>query len=149
MSIRHEDKLLQDRSQPRDPLKERHEIYYKQIFPESPSNRIEHDRGSYQMIARLWRGWTTLENANAYEKLLRERVLPGLQRIDGYRGGYILRQEGSDEVEFVVMNLFDSLEAVRAFAGPDYTVPVFEPEARQLLAKVEPVARHYEVKTTP
>jgi len=100
------------------------------------------------MIARLWRGWTTLENANAYEKLLRERVLPGLQRIDGYRGGYILRQEGSDEVEFVVMNLFDSLEAVRAFAGPDYTVPVFEPEARQLLSKVEPVARHYEVKTT-
>ena len=101
------------------------------------------------MIARLWRGWTTLENANAYEKLLRERVLPGLQRIDGYRGGYILRQEGSDEVEFVVMNLFDSLEAVQAFAGPDYTIPVFEPEARQLLAKVEPVARHYEVKTTP
>jgi len=101
------------------------------------------------MIARLWRGWTTLENANAYEKLLRERVLPGLQRIDGYQGGYILRQEGSDEVEFVVMNLFDSLEAVRAFAGPDYTVPFFEPEARQLLAKVEPVARHYEVKTTP
>ncbi len=101
------------------------------------------------MIARLWRGWTTLENANAYEKLLRERVLPGLQRIDGYRGGYILRQEGSDEVEFVVMNMFDSLEAVRAFAGPDYTVPVFEPEARQLLSKVEPVARHYEVKTTP
>ncbi len=101
------------------------------------------------MIARLWRGWTTLENANTYEKLLRERVLPGLQRIDGYRGGYILRQEGSDEVEFVVMNLFDSLEAVQAFAGPDYTVPVFEPEARQLLAKVEPVARHYEVKTTP
>ncbi len=73
----------------------------------------------------------------------------GLQQIDGYRGGYILRQEGTDEVEFVVMNLFESLEAVRAFAGPEYTVPVFEPEARQLLSKVEPVARHYEVKTTP
>ena len=101
------------------------------------------------MIARLWRGWTSIENADAYERLLRERVLPGLQRIDGYRGGYILRQEGTDEVEFVVMNLFESLEAVRAFAGPEYTVPVFEPEARQLLSKVEPVARHYEVKTTP
>ena len=101
------------------------------------------------MIARLWRGWTSLENADAYEKLLREQVLPGLGQIDGYRGGYILRQEVTDEVEFVVMNLFDSLEAVRAFAGPDYTVPVFEPEARQLLAKVEPRARHYEVKTTP
>jgi hypothetical protein len=100
------------------------------------------------MIARLWRGWTSIENADAYENLLREQVLPGLRQIDGYRGGYILRQEGADEVEFVVMNLFDSLEAVRAFAGPDYTVPVFEPEARQLLAKVEPRARHYEVKTT-
>ncbi len=101
------------------------------------------------MIARLWRGWTSIENAEAYEKLLREQVLPGLRQIDGYRGGYILRQESNDEVEFVVMNLFESLEAVRAFAGPDYTVPVFDPEARQLLSKVEPLARHYEVKTTP
>lgn len=101
------------------------------------------------MIARLWRGWTSIENADAYEKLLREQVLPGLWQIDGYRGGYILRHEDTDEVEFVVMNLFDSLEAVRAFAGPDYTVPVFDPEARQLLAKAEPRARHYEVKTTP
>jgi len=107
------------------------------------------DRRSYQMIARLWRGWTSIENAEAYEKLLREQVLPGLRQIDGYRGGYILRQEGNDEVEFVVMNLFESLEAVQAFAGPDYTVPVFDPEARQLLSKVEPLARHYEVKTTP
>jgi len=101
------------------------------------------------MIARLWRGWTSIENADAYEKLLREQVLPGLRQIDGYQGGYILRLEGTDEVEFVVLNLFDSLEAVRAFAGPDYTVHVFEPEARQLLSKVEPRARHYEVKTTP
>jgi len=101
------------------------------------------------MIARLWRGWTSMENANAYERLLREQVLPGLQQIDGYRGGYILRNDSNNEVEFVVMNLFDSLEAVRAFAGPDYTVPVFEPEARQLLSKVEPLARHYEVKITP
>jgi heme-degrading monooxygenase HmoA len=101
------------------------------------------------MIARLWRGWTTFEHADAYEILLREQVLPGLKGIEGYRGGYILRQEETDEVEFVVMNLFDSLDAVRAFAGPEYTIPVFEPEARQLLSKVEPIARHYEVKTMP
>lgn len=101
------------------------------------------------MIARLWKGWTTLENADAYERLLLEKVLPGLQQIDGYQGGYVMRQDGSDEVEFVVLNLFDSLDAVRAFAGPEYTIPVFEPEARQLLSKVEPIARHYEVKTTP
>lgn len=101
------------------------------------------------MIARMWRGWTALEHADAYERLLRQVVLPGLQRIEGYRGGYILRQDGTAEVEFVVLNLFESLDAVRAFAGPDYTVPVFEPEARQLLSRVEPVARHYEVKTVP
>jgi heme-degrading monooxygenase HmoA len=102
------------------------------------------------MIARLWKGWTTLENANAYERHLREDLLPSLRlRIDGYRGGYVLRQDGSEEAEFVVLNLFDSLEAVRAFVGPDYTVAAFEPEARRLLSKVEPIARHYEVKATP
>ncbi len=102
------------------------------------------------MIARLWKGWTTPENADAYERLLSEKMFPEMrQSIAGYRGGYIMRQDGSDEVEFAILNLFDSLDAVRAFAGPDYTVPVFEPEARQLLSKVEPIARHYEVKTTP
>jgi hypothetical protein len=101
------------------------------------------------MIARLWKGWTTLENADAYERLLREQVLPGLRDIDGYKGGYILRHEAEDEVEFAIMNLFESLEAVRAFAGPNYTVPVFEPEARQLLSRVEPLARHYDVREAP
>ncbi|HEV8193044.1 MAG TPA: antibiotic biosynthesis monooxygenase [Ktedonobacterales bacterium] len=101
------------------------------------------------MIARVWKGWTRLEHAGAYEKLLRERVLPGLQGINGFRGMYILRQDGLDEAEFVVMNLFETLEAVKAFAGPEYEVPVFEPEARVLLAKVEPIARHYEVKQAP
>jgi hypothetical protein len=97
------------------------------------------------MIARLWKGWTTRDNADAYERLLRERVLPGLRGIDGYRGGYVLRHDEDDEVEFAVLNLFESLDAVRAFAGPEYTVPVFEPEARALLSRVEPLARHYEV----
>jgi heme-degrading monooxygenase HmoA len=101
------------------------------------------------VIARVWKGWARLEHADAYESLLRERVLPGLQGIDGFRGMYILRQDGPDEAEFVVMNLFDTLDAVKAFAGPEYEAPVFEPEARVLLSKVEPVARHYDVKTTP
>lgn len=98
------------------------------------------------MIARHWRGWTPLEKADAYEALLRERVVPMLQAIDGYRGGYILRSNGTDEVEFVVINLFDSLDAVKRFAGEDYTVAFFEPEARTLLSKVEPLAKHYEVR---
>jgi heme-degrading monooxygenase HmoA len=100
------------------------------------------------MIARHWRGWTKPEDADAYEALLREHVLPGLQKIPGYRGGHVLRLDREDESEFVIINFFESLEAVRAFAGPDYTVPVFEPEARQLLSKVEPLAHHYEVRVS-
>lgn len=83
------------------------------------------------MIAHVWRGWTKAENADAYEKLLQEVVYPGLQTIDGYLGGYILRQDGKDETEFVTMNLFESLAAVKTFAGHDYETPVFEPDCRQ------------------
>lgn len=97
------------------------------------------------MIARVWRGWTRCEDADAYERLLRDEVLPAIGRIDGHRGAYVLRHDRVDEVEFVVMNLFEALEAVIAFAGPDYTVAVFEPEARRLLARIEPTATHYEV----
>jgi hypothetical protein len=100
------------------------------------------------MIARHWRGWTDIQNADAYEALLEEKVLPGLKLLAGYRGGYVLRMDGPEEVEFVVINFFDSLDAVQRFAGPNYDVPVFEPEARRLLSKVEPLARHYEVRAS-
>ena len=73
-------------------------------------------------------------------------VYPGLQTIKGYYGGYILRNDSQFETEFVAVNFFESLDAVKSFAGPDYDVPVFEPEARRLLSKVEPIARHYEVR---
>jgi GNAT superfamily N-acetyltransferase len=98
------------------------------------------------MIARTWRGWTKAENANAYERLLVEVVYPGLQNINDYRGGYIFRRDGENETEFVTVNLFTSLDAVKTFAGSDYTTPVYEPEAKRLLARIEPFANHYEVK---
>lgn len=101
------------------------------------------------MIARVWKGWTKAENSDAYEKLLRDVVYPALKTIEGYIGGYILRHDNREESEFVTMNLFESIEAVKKFAGPDYDVPVFEPEARRLLSKVEPIARHYDVKEAP
>jgi len=100
------------------------------------------------MIARLWKGWTETRNADAYETLLKTKVLPDLERLKGYRGGYILRSDGADEVEFVVLNFFDSVDAIRSFAGEDYAIPVFEPEARLLLSRVEPIARHYEVRAS-
>ena len=101
------------------------------------------------MIARVWKGWTKAEDADDYEKLLREVVYPELKAIDGYIGGYILRHDNSGESEFVTMNLFESIGAVKKFAGSDYYVPVFEPEARRLLSKVEPIAHHYDVKEAP
>jgi heme-degrading monooxygenase HmoA len=98
------------------------------------------------MIARHWRGWTAVHNADAYESLLKTKVLPELKRVAGYRGAYVLRSDGPDEVEFVVVNLFESMESVRAFAGDDYSTAVFEPEARSLLSRVEPIAQHYDVR---
>ena len=101
------------------------------------------------MIARVWKGWTKAENSDAYENLLRDVVYPELKTIEGYIGGYILRHDNREESEFVTMNLFESIEAVKKFAGSDYDVPVFELEARRLLSKVEPIARHYDVKEAP
>lgn len=98
------------------------------------------------MIARHWRGWTKPEHADAYEALLNGHVLPALGAVQGYHGGFVLRSDGGDETEFIVVNFFDSLEAVKRFAGPDFTVPVFEPQAKALLSRVETIARHYEVR---
>jgi hypothetical protein len=108
---------------------------------------IEHQETTH-MIARHWKGWTTLDNADAYETLLKTVVLPQLKHVHGFLGGYILRDMKIDEAEFVVVNLFESIEAVVAFAGPDYSVPVFEPEGRLLLSRVEPIAKHYEVRAS-
>lgn len=85
-------------------------------------------------------------NADAYEALLNRRVLPEIRNIPGCLGAYLLRSDGETESEFVVINFFDSLNAVKRFAGENYTVPVFEPEARALLSRIETVARHYEVR---
>jgi hypothetical protein len=100
------------------------------------------------MIARHWRGWTKLVDATAYEELLNTKVFPGLRLLSGYRGGYLLRRDCGGEMEFVVINLFDSLDAVRTFAGPDYETAVFEPEAKVLLSRFETKAAHFDVVTS-
>jgi hypothetical protein len=100
------------------------------------------------MIARHWRGWTEVHCADEYEMLLEQKVLPGLRDIAGYKAGYIFHSDGPQEVEFVVVHFFDSLESVKRFAGPSYSIPVFEPEAKRLLRRIEPVAVHYEVRAS-
>jgi heme-degrading monooxygenase HmoA len=97
------------------------------------------------VIARVWHGWTRPENADAYEKLLRSEVFPGIRRIDGFRGADLLRAEIGDEVEFVTVTFFDSLDAVRAFAGEDYELAVVPPEAQRLLTRFDERSAHYEL----
>ncbi len=103
----------------------------------------------HTMIARLWHGWTTAENADAYEALLRTRILPGIHRVDGYQGAYLLRTDGADEVEFITLTLFESMDAVRAFAGADHEGAVVPPEARALLLRFDETSQHYEAIWCP
>jgi antibiotic biosynthesis monooxygenase (ABM) superfamily enzyme len=100
------------------------------------------------MISRIWHGWTTPANADAYETLLEEEIFIGIQkrRISGYKGIQLLRRSLGDEVEFVTIMWFDSLEAVRVFAGEDYETAVVPPKARALLARFDAHSQHYDVK---
>ena len=98
------------------------------------------------MISRLWHGWTKRENADAYEELLRSEVLPGIHRVKGFKGAHLLRRDVKDkeEVEFVTLTIFESIEAVKRFAGEDYEVAVILPEARKLLSRFDARSAHYE-----
>jgi heme-degrading monooxygenase HmoA len=96
------------------------------------------------MISRLWHGWTSRANADAYENLLRAEVLPGIHRVRGFKGAQLLRRDSGGEVEFVTITLFDSIDAVKEFAGEDYEVAVVPPPARKLLARFDARSAHYE-----
>jgi len=100
------------------------------------------------MISRIWRGWTTDANADAYEQLLRNEIFPGIhaRSIAGYRGIQLHRRELSPETEFLTMMWFESLEGVKAFAGADYEAAVVPPKARALLSRYDLRSAHYEVK---
>jgi heme-degrading monooxygenase HmoA len=100
------------------------------------------------MISRIWHGWTTQANADAYEALLKSEIFVGIQdrEIAGYRGIHLLRRDVGDEVEFVTIMWFDSLEAVRAFAGEDYAVAVVPPKAQALLSRFDERSQHYQVE---
>jgi antibiotic biosynthesis monooxygenase (ABM) superfamily enzyme len=100
------------------------------------------------MIGRIWHGWTTPGNADAYEALLKSEIMVGIQErnINGYHGMQLFRRELAHEVEFVTIMWFESLDAVRSFAGEDYEVAVVPPRARTLLAHFDARSQHYEVK---
>ena len=100
------------------------------------------------MIGRIWRGWTTARNADAYEGLLKAEIFSGIieRGITGFQGIDLLRREVEEGVEFVTIMWFDSLLAVRTFAGEDYEQAVVPPRARQLLIRFDERSTHYEVR---
>ena len=100
------------------------------------------------MICRLWHGWTTSANADAYERLLREEVFVGIasREIAGFRGIELLRRATDDDVEFVTLMWFESLDDVRQFAGEDHETAVVPEAARKLLRRFDATSAHYEVR---
>ena len=100
------------------------------------------------MIGRVWHGWTTHGNADAYEALLKSEIFTGIEgrQIAGYRGIHLFRRDLGEEVEFVTVMWFDSIDAVRVFAGDDYEVAVVPQKARILLTRFDARSQHYEVR---
>jgi hypothetical protein len=100
------------------------------------------------VISRVWHGWTTPANADAYETLLKSEIFTGIEgrQIAGYRGIHLFRRNLGKEVEFVTVMWFDSMDAVQVFAGENYEVAVVPPKARALLSRFDARSQHYEVK---
>ncbi len=100
------------------------------------------------MISRIWHGWTTPANADTYEALLKEEIFVGIQNryIRGFKGIKLLRRVVGNEIEFVTIMEFDSLDAVREFAGEDYEAAVVPPKAQAVLARFDARSQHYEIR---
>lgn len=99
------------------------------------------------MIARIWHGWTRPQDAKAYEDMLRNEIFPGIaqRKIKGYQGAELFIDEGSAETEFVTLLRFDSMEAVKEFAGTDEGKPMIYPKAEALLTRMNERSRHYRI----
>jgi antibiotic biosynthesis monooxygenase (ABM) superfamily enzyme len=102
------------------------------------------------MIIRVWHGWTTPENADVYETLLKTEIFPGIaaKGIPGYRGIELLRRDIGGVVEFITQMRFDSLQSVKDFTGEDYETAYVPDKARQVLSRFDSRSQHYEIKDT-
>ena len=99
------------------------------------------------MICRLWRGWTSVENAPEYEAIVRNEVIPAIEArsIRGFRQIDLMRRPVSDGVEFQTVMWFDDLASVRECAGEEYWVSHVPDRARQVLSRYDDSAVHFEV----
>jgi heme-degrading monooxygenase HmoA len=101
------------------------------------------------MVVRAWRGYGAIAEAQAYPKHLLQSVRPKLEQLAGFRGLYLLRRRELEEIEFLVLTLWDSMDDVHAFAGEQPEHAIVEPEARAALVRFENTVRHYEVLAEP
>ena len=97
------------------------------------------------MIARVWRGTALPERADQYVEHLQRSVLPELYQIEGFRGAYVLRRDLNNGVEFTVQTLWESMDAIRKFAGENVEAAVVAPAARPLFREFDSTATHYEI----
>lgn len=100
------------------------------------------------MVCRLWRGWTRRSDAHAYNAYLNHELFPRLHReltSEGYRGFHVIRRAAGAEVEFVTLVWFESLDAVKSFAGEEYELPVLTDKARALLTHYAERCEHYDL----
>ena len=97
------------------------------------------------MIARIWRGAVRKEDGDAYAAYMRGTGVPGYAEVEGNRGVWMLRRDAGERTEFVMFTLWDSLDAVKAFAGEDYETAVFYPEDDRFLVERDLTSAHYEV----
>lgn len=98
---------------------------------------------STEAISRVWHGWTLPENADAYQQLVTDEVLPSMGSLGGCLGAQMMRRDGDDEVEFLVITEWDSLDAVKAFAGEDYEKTTIPYDAAELLSRYDDGPVHY------
>lgn len=101
------------------------------------------------MIVRAWRGYAVADKAPAYAHHLQQSVFPKLGGIAGHRGAYLLRREAEGRIEFLVLTMWDSMQAIRQFAGSTPEKAVVEPEAQAVLAEFDPTVSHYEMVLGP
>jgi heme-degrading monooxygenase HmoA len=95
------------------------------------------------MIARRWSA--RARDADGYVQFFRDTVLPQLGRIDGHQGAYVLKRPLGEESEILVMTLWESMDAIRAFAGKDPSAAVVEDEAKPFLSGFDSTVDHFEV----
>src|SRR5262245_14819595 len=97
------------------------------------------------MILRAWRGYAAITQGDAYPRHLLQSVRPKLEELPGFKGLYLLRNQGVEEIEFLVLTIWELMDAIRAFAGEQPERAVVEPEARAALVRFETTVAHYEV----